>query len=185
MPRYLNHVELAVDWDIETRHGERYGTQTDNLKEKVIANMELYKLKLLSPRPVSRGEPLPVTDLFAKLKRRQQKAHSIREKTEKREKIQEARAKVREYRQRVEAVRWEDEMALRSRKAGLRADSSESRDGLIDDEEDALPDFVATDSWLTDIAVGIFDEQESFSRSYKKRFPVEGLVRHGRKGPKI
>lgn len=184
MPRYLNHVELAVDWDIETRHGERYGTQTDNLKERVIANMELYKLKLLSPRPVSRGEPLPVTDLFAKLKRRQQMAHSVGEKKEKREKIQEARAKVREYRQGVEAARWEDEMALRLRKAGLRADDSESRDGLID-ERDALPDFVATDSWLTDIAVGIFDEQESFSRSCKKRFPVEGLVHHGRKGPNI
>jgi len=91
--------------------------------------------------------------------------------------------KAKEFRQMVEAIQWEEEMTFRSQRAGLCNDESSPRDGTIDGETDML-DFVHADSWLTDVTVGIFDEQESCNRSYKKRFQSRVSVMVGQRVPR-
>ncbi len=71
MPTYLSRVDFIANID-------RWATYpAPGFIQRISANIEVHRPKLMRPRPLIRESPLPMIDLFAKLKRRKQTAPSI------------------------------------------------------------------------------------------------------------
>ena len=109
--------------------------------EKDRRNMEGFKLRLIAkPRPPERGN-LPVVDLFARLKRRQQMTPSLEVKRRKRQTWDEARR----FREKRDEILLLKEIARRAEICEI-------------DHEVCVNDFVSTDDWFTDIMVDILNK---------------------------
>lgn len=109
--------------------------------EKDRRNMEGFKLRLIAkPRPPERAN-LPVVDLFARLKRRQQMTPSLEVKRRKRQTWDEARR----FRKKRDEILLQKEMTRRAEICEI-------------DHEVRVSDFVSTDDWFTDIIVDILNK---------------------------
>ena len=130
MPEFLEEVELVYDEE------EQRDWMDEKWHEQDRRNVEGFKLRLIAkPRPPERGN-LPVVDLFARLKRRQQMTPPLEERRRKREMWDEAQR----FREKRDEILLQKEMARRAEICGI-------------DHEVGVNDFVSTDDWFMDIMV--------------------------------
>ena len=164
-PTYLEYMEHSIDLKLAFQRYERHGRQYgfDICKADLMDRLALWKTRMTRPRPEERKEPLPVTDLFAFLKRRKQRAPSVEEKRRKQQEQEEVKA----FRKLEEDVLWRHEMEARSSILGNK-DVREEGDG-------ESPDFVSSGFWVTDVVADVLGPEKP---CHSKRFPREGL-HHG------